>query len=104
MNNPCVGGEAMILVVGATGQLGTAIVRKLLNDGRRMRALVRETSNYSHFSGTDAEIVKGDLRDPSSLASACEGVDTVIATANTALPREKTDSFGTVDDRGYEDL
>ncbi len=94
----------MILVVGATGQLGTAIVRKLRRDDRSVRALVREGSNYSHLVETGAEFVKGDLRNRSSLEAACESIDTVIATANTALPRKKSDSFKAVDDKGYEDL
>lgn len=94
----------MILVVGATGQLGTSIVRKLRRDGRPVRSLVRKTSNYSHLLENGAEIVLGDLRDRSSLDAACQGVDTVIATANSALPREKADSFKDVDDKGYDNL
>jgi uncharacterized protein YbjT (DUF2867 family) len=94
----------MLLVVGATGQLGTAIVGKLLRDGHSVRALVRKTSNFDHLLAKGAEIVKGDLRDSSSLHRACSGIDTLISTANTALPREKGDSFAAVDDVGYASL
>jgi len=50
-----------------------------------------------------AEIVAGDLRDPSSLASACAGADTVITTANTAR-RGGDDTVDSVDRAGTQAL
>lgn len=94
----------MILVVGATGQLGTAIVRKLADRGLPVRALVRRTSNHKPLTRDGVDIVFGDLRDRSSLEAACSGVHTVIATANAAIPTQKGDSFTSVDGRGYENL
>ncbi len=94
----------MILVVGATGQLGTVVVRNLVKQGESVRAFVRGTSDYAHLEHEGVEIVFGDLRDPASLEAACRGIDTVIATANAALPRESGDSFKAVDGQGYEDL
>jgi NADH dehydrogenase len=93
-----------VLVVGATGQLGTAVVRRLANDKTPVRAFVRRTSSYSHLSNDGVELAFGDLRDPASLRSACQNVDIVIATANTAIPREKTDTFRAVDGEGYRNL
>src|SRR5229473_6561994 len=54
-------GMAVLLVVGATGQLGRAIVWRLRADGVPVRALVRPTSNMTVLLGSDAELVKGDL-------------------------------------------
>lgn len=94
----------MTLVVGATGQLGTAVVRKLVERGMPVRALVRRTSSYEHLKSDFVELVFGDLRDRSSLNAPCENVDAVIATANAAVPRERGDSFKAVDDEGYRNL
>ncbi len=94
----------MILVVGATGQLGTAIVRKLTDRARPVRALARRTSNYEQLARDGVDLVFGDLRDESSLDTACRDIETVIATANAAVPTQKLDSFRSVDGRGYENL
>ena len=94
----------MILVVGATGQLGTAIIRKLQAQGKSIRALVRRTSNYAHLQNQGIEIVYGDLRDAASLDAACSGIETIIATANTAAPTQKGDNFKSVDIDGYQHL
>jgi NADH dehydrogenase len=68
----------MILVVGATGMLGSEICRLLAEDGRPVRALVRETSNpdrIAALSSLGAELVHGDLKDRRSLDAACRGGD-----------------------------
>jgi uncharacterized protein YbjT (DUF2867 family) len=89
----------MILVVGAMGQLGTALVRKLSSAGRPVRAFARPTSRYQHLKDS-AELVFGDLRSAESLDAACRGVDTVMATATAVIPRSR-DTFTQVDDQGY---
>lgn len=87
----------MILVVGATGRLGGIIVKKLLVKGYQVRVLVRENSPSEALAGqglaytaaelvaAGAEAVTGDMRDRASLDSACQGVETVITSANTVL-------------------
>lgn len=94
----------VILVVGATGQLGTAIVLNLSARGRPVRALARRTSNHGLLTRHRVNIAFGDLLDEASLDSACRGVDTIIATANAAVPTQKSDSFPSVDGKGYENL
>jgi uncharacterized protein YbjT (DUF2867 family) len=74
---------AVLLVVGATGQLGRAIVWRLSEDGVPVRALVRPTSNMTVLLGSGAEFVRGDLRDAESLRNACRGCDAVITTATS---------------------
>lgn len=94
----------MILVVGATGQLGTAIVLRLKDRGRAVRALARRTSNYEPLLRHHVEVMFGDLLDEPSLDAACRNVETVIATANAAVPTQKRDSFASVDGIGYDNL
>lgn len=93
----------MILVVGATGQVGTAIVRKLVAGGRPVRALVRRTSKFQHLQGPGVELAFGDLRDPASLDAACQGAEVVIATANAIVPQGPS-SFQAVEGKGYQNL
>ncbi len=55
--------EKTILVTGATGQQGGAVTRSLLNDGWKVRLLVRDPNKESaqEFAKQGAELVKGDL-------------------------------------------
>jgi NADH dehydrogenase len=93
----------MILVVGATGQLGTAIIRRLVAANQPVRAFVRQGSNYQHLQVPGVEIAFGDLRDAASVDAACKGVDVVLATATTILPHGSY-SFKSVDGDGYQSL
>ncbi|MEZ2388331.1 SDR family oxidoreductase [bacterium RCC_150] len=76
----------MILVVGATGDLGGRVAKLLLADRQNVRCLVRTNSDDTGLRKLGAEIVRGDLTDPSSLSAACQDVETVVATA-TAISR-----------------
>lgn len=71
----------MFLIVGATGELGGRVVRLLRADGHEVRCLVRAGTDDAGLREVGASVVRGDLTDPPSLRAACEGVDTVIATA-----------------------
>ncbi len=62
-----------ILVTGATGFVGSAVVRRLLAAGERVRALVRPGSNRRNLNGLKVEAVTGDLRDPASIERALTG-------------------------------
>lgn len=61
------------LVTGASGFVGSAVVRLLLARGERVRVLVRPSSDRSNVRSLDVELVEGDLREPSTLAAACTG-------------------------------
>jgi len=65
------------LVTGATGFVGAHVVRSLLSRGRGVRCLARPGSDLGNLDGLPVEIVRGDLRDPSSLARAVSGIDTL---------------------------
>ena len=72
----------MFLVTGASGFVGSAVVRRLIADGEAVRVLVRPESDRRNVEGLDVETVEGDLMRPESLAAAvcgCRGVFHVAA-------------------------
>ena len=93
----------MILVIGATGQLGGKIARGLLAQGKPVRVLARPGSVVTPLAALGATVVLGDLRDRASLDTACRGATTVVTTANSAR-RTGDDNAETVDLRGTGDL
>jgi uncharacterized protein YbjT (DUF2867 family) len=93
----------MILVVGATGQLGGTIARELLGRGKSVRILARPASAYQPLAERGAEVALGDLRDPASLAEACRGTELVVTTANSAR-RSGDDTVEAVDLTGTRNL
>ncbi|HEX7125358.1 MAG TPA: hopanoid-associated sugar epimerase [Thermodesulfobacteriota bacterium] len=66
------------LVTGGTGFIGSAVVRRLVARGDRVRVLVRPGSDTRLLAGLDVERVEGDLRDPESLARAVAGCELVF--------------------------
>jgi len=97
----------MNLVVGATGSLGSEIVKLLADAGKPARALVRPTSDQKkvdHLQTLGAEIVSGDLKDRPSLDAACRGVSAIISTASSTLSRLEGDTIRTVDHEGQLSL
>jgi len=68
-------------VTGATGFMGSSIVRELLSDGEEVKVLVRETSDTRNIDGLDVERVFGDIRDGDSMKKALKGCDTLYYTA-----------------------
>jgi uncharacterized protein YbjT (DUF2867 family) len=97
----------MILVVGSTGFLGSEICRRLTASGKSVRGLVRSTSDtekVARLKAMGVETVVGDLRDPASLAAACQGMETVITTATTTISMQPGDSIPVTDQQGQLDL
>jgi dihydroflavonol-4-reductase len=74
--------SAPVLVSGANGFVGSAVVRALLRHGYPVRALARASSDAANLHGLDVETAHGDLLDPGSLERAlrgCEGLFHVAA-------------------------
>lgn len=97
----------MILVAGATGVLGSEIVRRLTARGEKVRAMIRATSapeKVERLKATGAEIVVADVKDPQTLLAACAGVDAVISTITTILTSQPGDSFDATDRDGTKAL
>jgi uncharacterized protein YbjT (DUF2867 family) len=77
----------MLLVVGGTGELGGRVVQLLRDQGNEVRCLVRAGSDSSGLERQGVQVVRGDLTEPGSLAAACEGITTVVATATVMTRR-----------------
>jgi len=63
----------MILITGASGFVGAAVARRLVQDGHEVRALVRPTSPRRNLDGLKLDIVEGDLLDGRSIERAVAG-------------------------------
>ena len=68
------GNKEKILVTGASGFVGSAVARRLVEAGYSVRALVRSTSPREHLAGLDLDFFEGDLRDRNSVERAMAGV------------------------------
>jgi uncharacterized protein YbjT (DUF2867 family) len=99
--------NSSVLVVGATGLLGMEICRQLLKNGRKVRALVRATSDNEKVKALEqmgAETVIGDLKESISISNALKDIDAVISTASSTISRKEGDSIETVDNEGQLNL
>jgi NADH dehydrogenase len=67
----------VILLTGATGTVGSALLRRLTTDGQPVRALVRDQRRLGD-QRVRVQIALGDLSDPPSFRNALRGVDTVV--------------------------
>jgi dihydroflavonol-4-reductase len=71
----------LALVTGGNGFVGSHVVRALLARGDEVRVLVRDNADLSALAGLSVEIVRGDLRQFDSIASAVKGCDQVYHVA-----------------------
>ena len=97
----------MVLVVGATGLVGSEVCQRLIRRGEPVKALVRATSSKEKTEALRAsgvELCVGDLKDPQSIVAACRGVNAVISTASSILTRQPGDSIESVDAAGQLNL
>ena len=100
----------IVTVVGASGTLGSEIVRALLKKGARVRAMVRATSNRTKLESLGVtDFVVADLMDPTSLQRALTAeprAQAVVASAigsSAHTARTKGDNSRT-DNEGYRNL
>ncbi len=75
----------MILITGATGQLGSAVLGRLLQrtDARTVAALVRDPSKATDLKASGVSVRLGDYDDTDALHRAMDGVDRVLLIAGT---------------------
>jgi uncharacterized protein YbjT (DUF2867 family) len=100
-------GKKKVIVVGATGSLGSKIVKELLAQGAEITALVRATSNTSNLTEMGVNhFVVGDMMDKESLRNALtqeHRFDAIVASAAGYTGHTKGDSDKT-DRIGYQNL
>jgi nucleoside-diphosphate-sugar epimerase len=70
--------EDVCLVTGASGFIGGRLAQRLVAEGRRVRCLVRASSDTSALEQLGVEIAVGDLSSERSLARAVEGCNHVL--------------------------
>ena len=70
----------MILVTGATGNVGSAVLRRLAAEGRAVRALIRSPEQAQRLPA-GVEMVTGGFEDAAALRRAFDGVDAAYMTA-----------------------
>jgi nucleoside-diphosphate-sugar epimerase len=66
------------LVTGATGFIGSVLVKELIKKGHAVRGLAVPGENTSSYENLGVEIVRGDLTDAGTLKGTCAGIDTVF--------------------------
>ena len=93
------------LVTGATGKVGGATARALLERGDAVRALVRDPDRARGLLPTGMELVRGNVTEPDTVAAAVEGCELVFNAMG--LPEqwvEDDDIFDRVNARGTENV
>ena len=85
-----------ILVTGATGNVGSRVVRELVVRGKDVRVYVRDAEKATAMLGDGVEIAAGDFSDAASVRRAVEGVEAVfLSCAND--PRQVEYETGVID-------
>jgi NADH dehydrogenase len=87
----------VILLTGATGNVGSAVLRRLTASGARVRCLVRDPRRLGP-ERVRVQIALGDLSDPYSFRNALRGVDTVVhlAAAIRDQPRASLEELNAI--------
>lgn len=79
----------MILITGANGQTGRAIIRALLSKGKELRAFVHKTEQIQDLKTLGVkEVVVGDMMDQDAVDKAYSGVSTVYHICSALNPHE----------------
>lgn len=79
----------MILITGATGMVGSEVLRQLSAKGIAARAVTRNPGKADAISFSGVEIVYGDFDDPKSMEEACSGVERAFLLTNSTEDAEQ---------------
>lgn len=82
-----------MLITGANGFLGSALARRLVGHGHRVRGLVRPGSDAATLEGVGVERAPGDVTDPASVQRAVEGMEVVFHLAGLRRAPERSAFF-----------
>ena len=76
-----------VLVTGATGNVGSRVVKELAGRGVPVRAFVRDPVRAAAALGPEVELAVGDLADPASIQAALEGAERVFLACGNLSPQ-----------------
>ena len=93
-----------VLVVGATGFVGRALVPALVARGHAVSALVRDPGRGREKLPPEARLIRGDLLDPASLEPAVRGASTVFYLAHSMGAGDRSVRFEVRDRQAAENL
>jgi uncharacterized protein YbjT (DUF2867 family) len=79
----------MILITGATGMVGSEVVKRLSAQGVQVRAVTRDPRKAEANPLPSVELVHGDFEDPESMRRACSGVDRAFLLTNSTERTEQ---------------
>jgi len=79
----------MILIIGATGTVGSEVVKRLSAQGRQARALTRDLRKVKADEFPHVEFVQGDFDDADSIRRACSGVEQAFLLSNSTERAEQ---------------
>jgi uncharacterized protein YbjT (DUF2867 family) len=79
----------MMLMTGATGTVGSEVVKRLSAQGVQVRAVTRNPRKAQAHPLPHVRFVQGDFEDPESMRRACDGVDRAcLLTNSTRMPSQ----------------
>lgn len=76
----------IVVVAGASGFVGTHLVRELLSRGHRVRAFVRDAAKAPGRGHPRLETFRGDVFRPETVAKACRGADVYVHAVGASGP------------------
>jgi len=94
------GGEALHLVIGASGALGSRVTRRLLTAGGRVRAASRDPARLAALAQAGAEPVRLDLLEHGGFAAVLDGVQHVVIASHGLVPPSRRNTPAAVDGDG----
>jgi UDP-glucose 4-epimerase len=98
------GSGMRVLITGATGKVGSRLVKQLAIRGYDVRALVRDPGRAAGLRAQRVEIMRGDLLDSNSLESAVKRVDAVVHCATAYFDEATSEQAMEVNELGSERL
>lgn len=87
---------SLVLVTGATGNVGSRVVAELRARGVPVRAFVRDAARAAGLLGGAVELAAGDLDDPVSIRRALAGVDRIVLSSRNH-PRQREHESNVID-------
>ena len=89
-----------LLILGASGVLGSAATKYFLKTGFTVTAFVRNKNKAADLEKSGAKLIIGDLTNPGSIKDCCKNMDVVITAAHGMLGKGKNKSQN-IDETGH---